>query len=66
MDITICDIHEPMVKQTLPTIPVERVENFIYLVRGERVMLDSDLARIYGVSTSNFNKAVNEMRFVFR
>jgi len=30
----------------------------IYLVRGQRVMLDSDLARIYGVSTRRFNEQV--------
>lgn len=53
-----------MAKETLPTIPVERIEKVIYVIRGERVMLDSDLAEIYGVSTSNFNKAVKRnMRF---
>jgi hypothetical protein len=37
----------------------------IYEIRGERVMLDSDLAAIYGVSTSRFNEAVkrNKNRF---
>jgi len=35
-----------------PSIP-------IHTVRGERVVLDSDLAAIYGVSTSAFNQAVN-------
>lgn len=33
-------------------IPVERLDSFIYQIRGQKVMLDSDLARIYGVSTS--------------
>lgn len=31
-------------------IPVERIEQTIYLIRGERVILDSDLAQIYGVT----------------
>ena len=31
----------------------------IYFVRGERVMLDSDLAEVYGVDTRNLNKAVD-------
>ena len=31
----------------------------IYLVRGQRVMLDKDLAALYGVSTGNLNKAVS-------
>jgi phage regulator Rha-like protein len=35
--------------------PIERV---IFTVRGQRVMLDSDLAKVYGVTTFNLNKAV--------
>ena len=34
-----------------------RPEPVIYTIRGQRVILDSDLARIYGVSTSRFNEA---------
>jgi len=40
-------------------IPSERIENAILLVRGEKVLLDRDLAALYGVSTSNLNKAVS-------
>jgi hypothetical protein len=32
-------------------VPVERLEGAILVVRGERVMLDADLAVIYGVTT---------------
>jgi phage regulator Rha-like protein len=39
-------------------IPVERIEKKIYVFRGERVMLDSDLAEIYEVETKMFNRAV--------
>jgi len=39
-------------------IPVEIIERKIYLIRGEKVMLDSDLAVLYEVETSNLNKAV--------
>ncbi len=39
-------------------IPIERIEQKIYVARGERVMLDSDLATIYGVTTKVFNQAV--------
>jgi ORF6N domain len=35
---------------------IETVENAIHLVRGQRVMLDSDLAAIYGVSTIRLNE----------
>ena len=46
-------------------IPVERIASRIYLIRGEKVMLDSDLADLYGVETKNLNKAVkrNPRRF---
>lgn len=39
-------------------IPVEAIERKIYLIRGHKVMLDSDLAELYGVETFNLNKAV--------
>ncbi len=39
-------------------IPLERVERRILLIRGERVIVDSDLAELYGVSTKAFNQAV--------
>jgi hypothetical protein len=34
------------------------IENKIYLIRGERVMLDDDLAELYGVSTKALNQSV--------
>lgn len=36
----------------------EAIERKIYLIRGHKVMLDSDLAELYGVETFNLNKAV--------
>jgi hypothetical protein len=39
-------------------IPEEMIISKIYLIRGMKVMLDKDLAELYGVSTGNFNKAV--------
>ena len=36
----------------------QEIENRIYTIRGEQVMLDSDLARIYQVETKVFNQAV--------
>ena len=46
-------------------IPVERIENKIFLIRGHKVMLDKDLAELYGVPTKVFNQAVkrNKKRF---
>jgi hypothetical protein len=40
------------------TIPVEIVKGKIYLIRGQKVLLDSDLAELYGGTTANLNKAV--------
>jgi len=41
-----------------PSIPAERIERAILLIRGHKVMLDADLAALYGVTTFNLNKAV--------
>jgi hypothetical protein len=38
--------------------PVETVEAMIYTIRGQRVMLDSDLAKLYGVETKVLNQTV--------
>jgi len=44
---------------TLTTlIPSERIENKIYLIRTKKVMLDSDLAELYGVPTRRLNEQV--------
>ena len=39
-------------------IAIERIEHAIYLIRGEKVMLDRDLASLYGVETKILNRAV--------
>src|SRR5665213_461326 len=41
-----------------PAILVERIEESIYWIRSQKVMLDSDLAQLYGVTTGNLNLAV--------
>jgi hypothetical protein len=48
-----------------PLVPVEVIERRIYLIRGQKVMLDQDLAELYGVTTGNLNLAVrrNPLRF---
>jgi hypothetical protein len=40
-------------------VPVQRIERTIYLIRGQKVILDKDLAMLYQVSTKNLNKAVS-------
>ena len=46
-------------------IPVERIEQLIFFVRGQKVMLDADLANLYGVETKVLKQAVrrNLVRF---
>ena len=46
-------------------IPVERIEQAIYLLRGQKVMLDRDLAVLYGVETKRLKEQVrrNSDRF---
>ena len=46
-------------------VPLERIENRVLLVRGHKVLLDADLASLYGVSTKRFNEQVrrNAARF---
>ncbi len=50
-----------MASKQLP-IPVERIEKAILLVRGQKVMLDRDLAVLYGVETRALNQAVKRNR----
>ena len=52
-------VHEPALT------PAEGVDPKIHLIRGQRVMLDSDLAAIYGVATMRLNEQLkrNKQRF---
>lgn len=45
-------------KKKTPSISPPQLDSLIYTVRGLRVMLDSDLARVYGVTTAALNQAV--------
>lgn len=44
------------------TVSVNRIEGMIYLIRGQKVMLDSDLADLYGVETKVLKRAVKRNR----
>jgi hypothetical protein len=39
-------------------VELTKIEGMIYLIRGQKVMLDTDLAELYEVLTKNLNKAV--------
>ena len=59
-------------KALVPRIKVEHVQRTILSIRGQRVILDADLARLYGVSTKRLNEQVRRNRnrfpddFMFR
>ena len=44
--------------ETASLQPLENIENLIHVIRGKQVMLDRDLARLYGVETRVLNQAV--------
>ena len=46
-------------------LPAERIERAIHVIRGRKVILDQDLAALYGVGTRDLNKALarNRRRF---
>jgi len=46
-------------------IPIQQIAKSIYLLRGQRAILDFELARLYSVTTGNLNKAVNRNRARF-
>lgn len=47
-----------MTKTTFPVIHEKILADKIYFIRGQKVMIDRDLAELYGVHTKNLNKAV--------
>ena len=44
--------------ESAPLQPLENIENLIQVIRGKQVILDRDLARLYGVETRVLNQAV--------
>ena len=49
-------------KDKYSIIPVERIERAILLIRGQKVMLDADLATLYCVTTKRLNEQVKRNR----
>ena len=48
--------------ETTDRASMERVESVILVIRGKKVIVDTDLARLYGVATKVLNQAVNRNR----
>jgi hypothetical protein len=59
-DFAICDIKRAtMYMANEPAMtPMEGIDTKIHLIRGQRVMLDSDLAAVYGVPTKRLNEQI--------
>lgn len=59
-------------KKRIAVVPVERITKSILVLRGQRVLLDSELAALYGVTTARLNQQVRRnlerfpMDFMFR
>ncbi len=53
------DRKEKAMGKEMVLVPVERIEQMILSLQGQKVILDKDLAALYEVSTSNLNKAVS-------
>lgn len=47
-----------MLKQEKSLVPIEQILNRIFIIRNQKVMLDSDLAELYSVSTGRLNEQV--------
>src|SRR5215470_8500326 len=54
-----------MAKKPKSLIAIEEIDEMIHTIRGMRVMLDGDLAKIYGVATFRFNQAIKRNRHRF-
>ena len=57
--------HTKKLTTTSLTLSVQLIERRIYLIRGQKVMIDFDLAELYGVPTKRLNEQVsrNKGRF---
>jgi len=57
--------HKKDLTPTSVDVPVQLIERRIYLIRGHKVMIDVDLAELYGVPTRELNQRVqrNQKRF---
>jgi hypothetical protein len=63
LEITICDVQKE--DKVSDLVPLAGIESRIYLIRGQKVMLDYDLAELYMVPTKRLNEQVkrNPKRF---
>jgi ORF6N domain-containing protein len=58
--------NAPDMSESLVVIPLKRIEGIILVIRGEKVILDSDLAALYGVTTKRLNESKTESQSLSR
>jgi ORF6N domain len=54
--------HTKKLTKSSLTFSVQLIERRIYLIRGQKVMIDEDLAELYGVPTKRLNQQVSRNR----
>lgn len=62
LEVTNCDLKNELKMHKQEMIIEERIAKAIYLIRDQKVMLDSDLANLYGVETRTLKQAVRRNR----
>ncbi len=50
--------HKKKLTLSIPSVSVQLIEHRIYLIRGQKVMIDTDLAELYGEPTKRINQQV--------
>ena len=63
--MTLNSEFDPMPRKSKSLVPIKQIDGMIRTIRGVRVMLDRDLAKIYGVPTFRFNEAIKRNRHRF-
>src|ERR1700752_5294108 len=58
-------VAPPGLERADPVVPTEGIESRILLVRGRKVLLDADLAVLYGVQTRRLNEQVRRNLAMF-
>ena len=56
------EISDSSTEEMKLALKTENLAQLVYFIRGEKVMLDADLARLYGVSTKALNQALRRNR----
>ena len=56
--VAICGILSYIWNMAKSLIPIERIQNSILFVRGQKVMIDRDIEELYGVETRRLNEQV--------